>query len=244
MNLFSLTPIPRRTAARPWPQLFRVAQNSSSAVSQICSLLPYIAYDGLEVANSQCLRQAGECNSAIQQTECLRYTSALNRYPGPQQVRARDDTRDHQNPFSSEPLRLGTSRGRWRHTAFTLLEVMIACGIFFMATFAILALVAGTVRNARALQRGEVDASMAAAQAYEILKTNRLESGSAQGTFGETYRDFSWNAIWDVDYDGGATNNLLRVEIVVNRRGAHKPVDQMVIWVYDPLARSAYAPGR
>jgi hypothetical protein len=121
---------------------------------------------------------------------------------------------------------------------------MIACGIFFMSTFAILALVASTVRNARALQRGEVDASMAAAQAYEILKTNRLENGSAEGTFGETYRDYSWNATWDVDWDGGATNNLLKVDIIVSKRGVHKPVDRMVIWVYDPLARSGYAPGR
>ena len=43
--------------------------------------------------------------------------------------------------------------------AFTLLEVMIACGIFFIAVFAILALVSNTLRNARILRltdRGEV----------------------------------------------------------------------------------------
>ena len=57
--------------------------------------------------------------------------------------------------------------------AFTLIEVMIACGIFFMATFAILALVSTTLRNARALQHGDVDAGMAAAQIYQLLKTNR-----------------------------------------------------------------------
>jgi hypothetical protein len=48
-------------------------------------------------------------------------------------------------------------------TGFTLLEVMIACGIFFMATFAILGLVSNTLRNARGIQRVEVDAGMAAA---------------------------------------------------------------------------------
>ena len=58
-------------------------------------------------------------------------------------------------------------------SAFTLIEVMIACGIFFMATFAILALVASSLRNARALQRGDVDAGMAAAQIFQLLKTNR-----------------------------------------------------------------------
>lgn len=128
--------------------------------------------------------------------------------------------------------------------AFTLIEVMIACGIFFMATFAILALVSSTLRNARSLQRGEVDAGMAAAQVYQTLKTNRLESGSIKGDFGETYRDFSWEAVWDVDYDGGATNNLLKVDIVVNRHGNRAPVDMTTIWVFSPDARSATSPGR
>lgn len=125
-----------------------------------------------------------------------------------------------------------------RGAAFTLIEVMIACGIFFMATFAILALVSGTLRNARSLQRGEVDAGMAAAQVYQTLKTNRVEAGTIEGDFGETYRDYSWAATWDVDFDGGATNSLLRVDIVVNRRGNRTPVDLMTIWVFSPDARS------
>src|SRR6185369_14176005 len=74
--------------------------------------------------------------------------------------------------------------------AFTLIEVMIACGIFFMATFAILALVSTTLRNARALQRGEVDAGMAAAQVYQILKTNKVQQGSMSGDFDDAHRDY------------------------------------------------------
>ena len=46
---------------------------------------------------------------------------------------------------------------------------MIACGIFFIAVFAILALVSNTLRNARVLRHIEVDAGMAAA---ELFKTN------------------------------------------------------------------------
>src|SRR5215468_2819926 len=79
-----------------------------------------------------------------------------------------------------------------RLLAFTLIEVMIACGIFFMATFAILALVSTTLRNARALQRGDVDAGMAAAQIYQTLKTNRQVEVSGSGTFGEAYPDYSF----------------------------------------------------
>jgi len=50
-----------------------------------------------------------------------------------------------------------------RGSAFTLLEVMIACGIFFIAMFAILGLVSNCLRNARALRHIEVDAGMVAA---------------------------------------------------------------------------------
>ncbi|HVV70771.1 MAG TPA: hypothetical protein VHI52_04610, partial [Verrucomicrobiae bacterium] len=89
---------------------------------------------------------------------------------------------------------------------FTLMEVMIACGIFFMATFAILALVSTTLRNARSLQRRTVDAGMAAAQVFETLKTNRMEQGSLSGDFGDTYPGYSWDANWDLDWDSGATN--------------------------------------
>ena len=141
-------------------------------------------------------------------------------------------------------LSVGRPSGQTSPTAFTLLEVMIACGIFFMATFAILALVAGTLRNARALQRGEVDAGMAAAQVYETLRTNRYESGQMKGDFGENYRDFSYEATWDLDFDGGATNSLLKVDIVVRRRGMHNPVDRLNIWVYAPNAKPAIGPGR
>ena len=118
--------------------------------------------------------------------------------------------------------------------AFTLLEVMIACGIFFMASFAILALVAGTLRNARALQRGDVDAGMAAAQLYPTLRTNRDEFGSLSGDFGETYPDCSWEAEWE-PYQ---TNGLLAVDIIVNRRGNRQPIDHMTIWVFSPNIRT------
>ena len=132
------------------------------------------------------------------------------------------------------------TRGRPRRTgrsAFTLLEVMIACGIFFMATFGILALVSNTLRNARALQRSDVDTGMAAAQVYQMLKTNVQSQGSYSGDFGEEYRDYSWDATWDVDWDSGATNGLLKVDVVVNRSGLHKPLDTLTLWVFAPNAR-------
>ena len=113
---------------------------------------------------------------------------------------------------------------------------MIACGIFFMATFAILALVATTLRNARGLQRGDVDAGMAAAQIYQLLKTNRTTEVSGSGNFGEAYPDFTFQFA-SQEY---ASNGLLQVDIVVNRRGLRKPVDTLSIWVYNADAKSGF----
>ena len=113
---------------------------------------------------------------------------------------------------------------------------MIACGIFFMATFAILALVSGTLRNARALQRGDVDAGMAAAQIFQLMRTNKQASVSGSGDFGEAYPDYSYQ------FESGEcqTNGLLQVDIVVSRRGARNPVDGLTIWVYNPEAKSTF----
>ena len=113
---------------------------------------------------------------------------------------------------------------------------MIATGIFFMATFSILALVATTLRNARGLQRGDVDAGMAAAQIYQTLRTNRLAEVTGSGNFGEAYPDYSF----EFASQQYASNGLLQVDIVVNRRGLRKPVDTLSIWVYNPDAKSGF----
>lgn len=119
--------------------------------------------------------------------------------------------------------------------AFTLLEVMIASGIFFMATFAILALVAGSLRNARVLQQHkDVDAGMAAAQIFQIIKTNRNSDVSGSGDFGPAYRDYSF----EFQSEEAISNGLLRVEIVVTKIGLRQPYDALTIWVHAPDAKS------
>lgn len=118
--------------------------------------------------------------------------------------------------------------------AFTLLEVMIACGIFFMATFAILALVSSSLRNARALQRSEVDVGMAAALVSQALKTNKLAEGSVSGDFGDAYPDYSWEA----EVHEYETNGLLEVNILLNHRGSRQAADSMSILVFAPDART------
>src|SRR5215470_11525013 len=87
--------------------------------------------------------------------------------------------------------------------AFTLIEVMIALGIFFMAVFTILALVTNILRNARGLQRPQVDAGLAAAI---YVNTNKFSVGDVSGDLDESLPDFSY----EVATDEFATNGLLQ----------------------------------
>ena len=77
--------------------------------------------------------------------------------------------------------------------AFSLLEVMIAVGIFFMAVFAILGLVSSALANARRLQRPLVDASALVSQ---LSLTNKLVEGiytvNLGDMLGKAYQDYRY----------------------------------------------------
>ena len=116
--------------------------------------------------------------------------------------------------------------------AFSLLEVMVAIGIFFMAVFTILALVSNSLRSARNLRRIEVDAGMVAAQF--LIKTNRFSEGSQSGDFGQLYPDYSW----EYDCNMVETNGLMRFDIKVFHRGNSQPVDAMSMLLFSPESAS------
>jgi hypothetical protein len=118
------------------------------------------------------------------------------------------------------------------------MEVMIACAIFFLAIFAILALVSNTLRNARVLRHVEVDPGMVAAQLY---KTNRLTEGVESGDFGDIYRDYSWET--DTREHELYTNGLWTVDITLRRHGSQDPPETMTVWVFSPDS-SQKLPGR
>jgi hypothetical protein len=111
--------------------------------------------------------------------------------------------------------------------AFTLLEVMIACGVFFIAIFAILGLVSNLLRNAQYLRHVEVDAGLVAAQ---LFKTNIISEGVETGDFGDKFRGYSWRT----DAYEAETNGLWQIDITVLKQGARDPVDKMSVWMYSP----------
>ena len=97
--------------------------------------------------------------------------------------------------------------------AFTLLEVMIAVSIFFMATFSILALMSRSLAQARSLQPMQVDANMVFA---ELSLTNRLTEGPLPDEivqhFQHLYPDYTCEGtITEI-----ATNGLFQVEVHVS----------------------------
>lgn len=122
-----------------------------------------------------------------------------------------------------------------RRSAFTLLEVMIAMAVFFVVVFAVLGMVAQSLRAARALQRPQPDFSILASQ---IVLSNVLEEGFESGDFGDLgaeYKDYTWERqIIEV-----GSNGLFQVDFVIfpNNRRNHDVVESMSILMYKPGGR-------
>jgi Tfp pilus assembly protein PilV len=114
--------------------------------------------------------------------------------------------------MASNSSKLGRCIPLKTQDAFSLLEVMIAAGIFFMAIFAILALVSTNIRNARLLQEQPVDPGMLLA---DLVQTNKLEEGTDQGDFGDLFPGYTWTC----DITQVASNGLFKVEYVVTKPG-------------------------
>lgn len=123
-----------------------------------------------------------------------------------------------------------------RSQAFTLMEVMIAIAIFFMVSFAILAVVSAGLRTAQALRMTRPSAGILAA---ELTLTNKLEEGVETGDFDELcpkmYPDYEWRR---ESYEVG-TNGLWQVDFAIFRRGDRgRPDSQMSILLFSPQSQT------
>jgi hypothetical protein len=99
-----------------------------------------------------------------------------------------------------------------RSSAFTLLEVIIACSLFFMVAFAVLEIVTVGLVAAKRLQRNEPHFEFLISQ--HVLTNQLLEgnySGSFQEIMPELYPGFSW--AYDIEEVG--SNGFFRVDYAI-----------------------------
>jgi len=118
-------------------------------------------------------------------------------------------------------------------TAFTLMEVMIAIGVFCIGVFAILGLVAQVMRGARLLDKPMVDAS---AIASEIAQTNELVeatglTGDLSDFLGNNYKGYTYT--YDITEE--QSNRLFRVDLQLQSDAPGRPViSTMHVLFYRP----------
>lgn len=117
-------------------------------------------------------------------------------------------------------FRLQTLKAK-RRAAFTLIEVVVAVGVFFMAMFAILGVMSQCIRAVSSLQKDSPTAGMVAAQA---MANDKWEEGSDSGDFGDFYPDYTWETTTN-RYEGitpGEDGNqppLFELDIIVRHKG-------------------------
>jgi hypothetical protein len=97
---------------------------------------------------------------------------------------------------------------RRRQNAFTLLEVMFAITIFFMAMFAILGVFSAGLHSALLLRK---DGPTCGWVASELSLSNTFDEGPINGDFGDAYPDYHWND----DVTEVATNGLFQHDIKI-----------------------------
>lgn len=127
-------------------------------------------------------------------------------------------------------MKLNLSKRNLRR-AFSLVEVMIAIGILFMGTFAILGLVSTSLANARRLQRPLVDASALASQ---LSITNKLVEGVYSGNLGEVlgkaYNDYKWTSeIREVQ-----SNKLFQADFIIQSTRSQDVISRTTTLFYRP----------
>ena len=113
--------------------------------------------------------------------------------------------------------------------AFTLLEVMVALMIFFMAIFAILGTVTRSLGAARSLQQKFPDIDALGAELIMTMKTNKLEEGSADGDFGDLYPGYTWRR----EINLKATNGLFQVDFIIQSSRGRQRVEwtnSILVW--------------
>jgi hypothetical protein len=107
--------------------------------------------------------------------------------------------------------------------AFTLLETIVACAIFFMVAFAILELVTRSLMAAKALQTREPDPGIILAA---LSLTNTFEEGSVSGNYEDIAPGMYPGYRWEAFMQEVGSNGLYQVDVLTynERKRSQNPV--------------------
>ena len=108
--------------------------------------------------------------------------------------------------------------------AFTLLEVIVACAVFFMVAFAVLELVTRSLAAAKALQQRDPDPGIILA-AFSL--SNAFEEVSMDGNFEDIAPGMYPGARWLADIREIGSNGLFEIHVVTynERKKSQNPVE-------------------
>lgn len=119
-----------------------------------------------------------------------------------------------------------------RSSAFTLLEVIIACTLFFLVAFAVLQLVTSGLVAARKLQQREPDFGGLAA---ELVLTNQLVEGADSGDFEDMYPGLYRGYSWSKEIMEVYSNGFFRVDFAIYNDAAKGSSERRSsIFLYKP----------
>ena len=131
--------------------------------------------------------------------------------------------------MTNDQCRIGSGGHASRFTfhvsrrGFTILEVIIACALFFMASFAILSLVSQGLTGARSLQQKQPDVGLLACV---VAATNQmggqLIEGVESGDFEDLYPGVYAGYTWTKEIREVGSNRLFRVTFTIHGPGSGK----------------------
>lgn len=122
--------------------------------------------------------------------------------------------------------------------AFTLLEVIVACAIFFMVAFALLELVTRSLVAAKSLQIREPDPGIILAA---LSLTNAFEEGSMSGDYEDIAPDMYPGYRWEALITEVGSNGLFQVEVFTYTQRKKNGIAQISGYFWRPNSKPGSA---
>jgi len=140
---------------------------------------------------------------------------------------------------SSSNARRNRGHRFWRaRDAFSLLEVIIACAIFFMVAFALLELVTRSLMMAKSLQIREPDPGIILAA---LSLTNAFEEGSMSGDYEDIAPKMYPGYRWEAQVTEVGSNGLFQVEVFTYSQKKKNGIAQISTHFWRPNSKPGSA---